>query len=484
VVGSTIFNPEELAKVTAPFTNRPITFAELIQVQEAITQLYERRGYRTSGAVIPPQTLEQGIVRVEVVEGTVEDIRVTGTRRLNPNYVRSRLAIGARQPLNQNQLVEALQLLQLNPLIQSISAELSAGSRLGANFLDVRVNEAKTFNVQVELDNNRSPAVGSLRRGARISEANLLGQGDALQVGYANTDGSNVIDFFYNYPVNPRNGGVFLEFQQSFNRIVEAPFDPLEIRANSYNLNLGFRQPTIETPTRLMALGASAYYRESQTSILGVPLQLSAGADEKGNTQIPAVRFFQEWIERGARFVFAARSEFNVGIGAFNDARNGPPPNGKFLQWRGQLQWVQQFAPDTLLVVRSDLQFSNRPVTAFDQFSIGGQNSVRGYRQDLLLADNGILASAEFRYPVLRLKPGWGIVQVVPFFDLGHVWNSSRRVNVDPNFLASVGLGLRWQQSNRFAFRLDWGIPLITVDSNKDTWQEKGLTFSLVYNLF
>lgn len=484
VVGSTVFSAAELATITAPFTNRPITFAELIQVQEAITKRYVDRGYLTSGAIIPPQTLEQGVVLVQIVEGEIEEIRVTGTRRLNPNYVRSRLAIGAKQPLNQRQLLAALQLLQLNPLIQSISAELASGTRFGANFLDVRVTEANTFTAQVELDNNRSPAVGSLRRGARISEANLLGQGDSLQVGYANTDGSNVIDFAYAYPVNARNGTVSVDFQKSFNRIITEPFEPLEIRANSYNINLSFRQPIIETPSRLVALGVSAYRRESQTSILDVPLKLSAGADEKGNTRISSVRFFQEWVERGSQFVLAARSEFNFGVGAFNAELDSPPPNGRFVQWRGQLQWVRQFAPDTLLVMRSDVQLSDRAVTAFDQFSIGGQNSVRGYRQDFLLADNGVLASAEFRYPVWRFKPGWGVIQVVPFVDLGNVWNSSAQAQPDPHFLASVGLGLRWQQSNRFSFRLDWGIPLIAVDSAKNTWQEKGLTFSLIYNLF
>ncbi len=484
VVGSTVFSAAEFAAITVPFTNRPITFAELIQVQETITKLYADRGYLTSGAIIPPQTLEQGVVVVQIVEGEIEEIRVTGTRRLSPNYVRSRLAIGARQPLNQQQLLDALRLLQLNPLIQTISAELASGTRFGANFLDVRVNEAKTLTAQIELDNNRSPAVGSLRRGARIGEANLLGQGDSLQVGYANTDGSNVIDFAYAYPVNARNGTVNVEFQKSFNRIITEPFEPLEIRANSYNINLSFRQPIIETPSRLVALGISAYRRESQTSILDVPLKLSAGADERGNTRISSVRFFQEWVERGSQFVLAARSEFNFGVGAVNASLDSPPPNGRFVQWRGQLQWVRQFAPETLLVVRSDIQLSDRAVTAFDQFSIGGQNSIRGYRQDFLLADNGVLASAEFRYPVLRLQPSWGVVQVVPFVDLGNVWNSSAQANPDPNFLASVGLGLRWQQSNRFSFRLDWGIPLIAVDSAQNTWQEKGLTFSLVYNLF
>lgn len=484
IVGSTVFSAADFATLTAPFTNRPITFTELLQVQAAITKLYTDRGYITSGAVIPPQTLETDVVKIQVVEGELEAINITGTRRLNPNYVKSRVAIATQKPLNSRRLLEALQLLQLNPLIQNLSAELSSGTRPGTNLLEIRVTEAKTFGAQIELDNNRSPAIGSFRRGIRVSEANLLGQGDGLEVGYANTTGSHAVDFGYTFPLNPRNGTLSFNFQTSFNRVIEEPFDPLDLKANSRSFGLTFRQPIIETPARLLALGVTAYRQESETSILGVPLQLSPGADNLGRTRISSLRFFQEWIERGSQFVFAARSELSFGIGAFGSTINNTSPDSRFVAWRGQLQWVRLLAPDTLLILRSDLQVADRALVPFEQFSLGGQNTVRGYRQDLLLADNGWVGSAELRLPILRLRQGQGVLQVAPFVDIGNVWNSSGQATPDPNLLASVGLGLRWQQGDLLTFRLDWGIPLVSVDSSSNTWQDKGLTFSIVYNLF
>src|SRR5919202_921389 len=188
--GNTAISDEELAKVTAPFTNHPISFAELFQVRSAVTDLYLKRGYITSGALIPPQTLEGGVVKIQVVEGGLEGINVTGTRRLNPDYVRSRLAIATTKPLNRDRLLEALQLLQLNPLIQNLSAELSAGTEPGLSLLEVRVQRRKTFNTQIALDNNRAPSIGTFRRRAQVNQANLFGQGDALNLGYSNTEGS------------------------------------------------------------------------------------------------------------------------------------------------------------------------------------------------------------------------------------------------------------------------------------------------------
>lgn len=87
VIGSTVFSPEELNSVLAPFTNRSLSFAELFQARSAITQLYIERGYITSGALIPPQTLTGDVVKIQVVEGSLEAINVNGTRRLDPDYV-------------------------------------------------------------------------------------------------------------------------------------------------------------------------------------------------------------------------------------------------------------------------------------------------------------------------------------------------------------------------------------------------------------
>ncbi|ESA34998.1 hemolysin activation secretion protein [Leptolyngbya sp. Heron Island J] len=86
--GSTVFSEEELAAVTQPFSNRPITFSELQEARSAITQMYIDAGYVTSGAFIPAnQPLSDGTVEIQIIEGYLEDIEVSGTERLKPNYL-------------------------------------------------------------------------------------------------------------------------------------------------------------------------------------------------------------------------------------------------------------------------------------------------------------------------------------------------------------------------------------------------------------
>lgn len=483
VVGSTVFSPEQLAKVLAPFTNRPISFAELFQARSAVTQLYFDNGYITSGAYIPQQALEGKVVQIQVLEGGLENIQVTGTRRLNPNYVRSRVALGTDTPLNRDRLLEALQLLQLNPLITNISAELSTGTRPGQSLLEVRVLEAQTTTIQAALDNGRSPAVGSFRRRIQANEASLLGQGDSVSLAYTNTDGSSSVDASYSYPLNPRNGTLSVAYGTTSSDVIEPPFDLIDINSESRYYELSFRQPIIQTPTTEFAIGLSANRLESETSLLNLPFPLAQGADEQGRTRISAIRFFQDWTQRDTRQVIAARSQFNLGIDAFDATTNAEQPDSRFLSWQGQAQWVRLLAPETLLLVRGDVQLSTTSLVSLEQFSLGGLQSVRGYRQDLLLSDNGAFASAEVRLPVLRI-PDWGaVLQVAPFVDLGTSWNTGRSAP-DSSTLASVGLGLVWQQSTRFTARIDYGIPLVSVSSTERTWQENGIYFSVFYNPF
>ncbi|MEH2169154.1 MAG: ShlB/FhaC/HecB family hemolysin secretion/activation protein [Nostoc sp.] len=489
VIGSTVFSAKELAQATAEFTKRPISQTELFQARSKITELYVKNGYITSGALIPPQTIQSGVVKIQVVEGKLEDIQVTGTRRLNRNYIRSRLAIATSPPLNRQRLLEALQLLQLNPLIKNVTAELSAGSQTGTSLLEVKISEAKTFSGQIVLDNGRSPSVGSFRRGLRLNEANLLGLGDGLSLGYTNTDGSNSFDASYTLPLNPRNGTVSFNYGITSSHVIEPPFDFLDIDSASRYYELTFRQPIIQTPTQEFALGLTASRRESDISSFlqreGVPAsELSPGADEEGRTRVSALRFFQEWTSRNSREVIALRSQFSLGIDVLNATVNQDAPDSRFFAWQGQAQWARLLAPETLLLLRLNTQLASRALLPIEQFGLGGQDSIRGYRQDYLLTDNGTFVSGEVQVPILRLPQINSTLQVVPFVDFGVGWNSSGRNNPDPNTLASVGLGLRWAQGDRLIVRLDWGIPLISVDSNERTLQENGLYFSLLYNPF
>ena len=484
IVGSSVFSQQELQKVTQSFVGRSLSFAELFQVRSAITKLYTDNGYLNSGAYIPEQEINSGKLTIQVLEGGLEAINVTGTKRLDPDYVRKRLEIAAGKPVHVDSLLEALQMLRLDPLIENISAELSAGISPGTSLLDIDIEEADAFTVSTTFDNARSPSVGTDRRIIGLNHNNLLGFGDRFNVQYTNTDGSDGFDFAYTLPINARNGQLSLRYGTNSNDVIEEPFNPLDIESESRYYELNFRQPIIQKPNTELSLGLAFSRLESETFLLDDPFPLSLGADEEGRTRISAIRFSQEWVNRNEKQVIAARSQFSIGLDLFDATINENAPDSSFFAWRGQGQWVRRLDEDFLFLLKGDIQLSTSSLVPLEQFRVGGFNSVRGYRQDLLLGDNGIFASAEVRIPILRIPSLDGVVQLTPFVDIGTIWNKEERIEIENDVLPSVGLGLNFSAGDRFSARLDWGIPLVDVEVEKNSLQEDGIYFSINYNFF
>ncbi|NET56794.1 MAG: ShlB/FhaC/HecB family hemolysin secretion/activation protein [Symploca sp. SIO2E6] len=499
----TVFTEEYLQEQLAEFTGDNITFTQLLQAADSITQLYLDQGYDTSGAYLPEQE-ELGNcqetecdVTIQIVEGRLEAINLIGTKRLE-NYIRDRLGADQDTTVNVDQLQNALQLLRRDPLIENLSAELSTSPRPGFSILTVNVTEASAFNGKLILDNNRNPSVGSFRRQAQFTSNNVLGFGDVARLVYANTDGSNEVQLNYIVPVNSDNSTLSATYRYASSNIIEEPFDALDIEVESHEFDLSFRQPilrqTTDKVTRDMFVGVSANRRVSDSSLLGVNFPLSLGADAQGRTRISALRFFQEYTQRSLQQVLAARSQFSLGLDAFDATNNVNAPDGEFFVWRGQFLWLSLLNqsdrgpfPGSSLLFRSDIQLTPDSLVSLEQFSYGGQSTVRGYRQDVLLTDNGAVFSLEWRIPVFQTEDARGELQVAPFVDVGVGWNNSNRSNPSPNALVGTGLGLQWQQelfdSHALNIRLDWGIPLVNLDSfGDDSWQENGVYLSLEYS--
>ncbi|WP_199249002.1 filamentous hemagglutinin N-terminal domain-containing protein [[Phormidium] sp. ETS-05] len=436
---------------------------------------------------------------------TLEDIRIitTGNSGFDyNNYVKSRLGVTPGEAVDTVQLLEALQKLQFDPRIAKISAELAAGVKPNTSFLSVVVEPTPVLSAEMALDNGRSPGVGTFRRQIQLTQRQLLGLGDIATINYSNTDGSNTWDFAWSVPINARNGTISTFYSTGNSEIIEQPFDRVDIDAESRSYGLSYRQPIIQSvkpkkPTNRpnreyirseFALGFSATRTESQTSLLGVDFPLSPGANNRGETKVSALRFFQDALWQDSRQIFAARSEFSLGLGAFDATINDSEPDSRFFAWRGQGQWVRRLQQNsnTLLVMRGDVQLAANSLLPVEQFSIGGFQSVRGYRQDALLVDNGAFASVELHYPILQFPQWRGTVQLIPFVDFGMGWNwdSGSRPNPDKNAFFSTGLGVQLQMGSDFVARLDWGIPLVDVDARDRTWQENGVYFSVKWNPF
>ncbi|MBE9001071.1 ShlB/FhaC/HecB family hemolysin secretion/activation protein [Nostoc sp. LEGE 12447] len=485
--GNTVFNNQELEKVLSDFVGQEITFTDLSKISDKITDYYVEQGYINSGAYIgvaENQSLKayNAIVTVSIVEGQIEKINIVGGQRLH-NYIRARIP----QPiLNNQRLLSTLQLLQQDPLIEKITASLKEGAKPSQAILDINVQPRQEFNINIGLDNYRSPVIGTFQRRIDISHNNLLGLGDGLSISYRNTDGSNAIALGYSVPVNSNNGTIRFLYANITNNIIEQPLNSLDIVADALAYEISFRQPLIQQASansaQELALGLTVSRLESESSLQNTPFPISAGADASGRTRIFALRFFQDWSNRSLTEALFARSTLSLGLDAMDSTINAIPPDGQFFSWVGEALWLKRLGnSNTSVAIRSRLQLADRPLPAFEQISLGGISTVRGYRQDTFISDNGFLLSTELRIPVWETTTQE--LQVIPFIDFGTSWNNSSDTFSPSGSLTSIGLALQYR-SDRFNARLDWGIPLNEINSNSNTWQENGIYFSLNYQLF
>jgi hemolysin activation/secretion protein len=474
VLGNTVFQ-QEINGLKADYAKRKeITFEDLVKLRSQITKLYLDNGYLNSGAFIPNnQDLKQGNLTIQIVEGELEKIEIVGLARLNESYIRKRIERATQAPLNKSQLERALQLLQIDPLIERVNAELGAGSSPGRNVLRLILKEARPFHAGIIIDNDQSTSIGAGQVSGFVSHDNLLGFGDRLSLEYGRTRGLNIYGVNYTMPLNARDGTLALRYGSNNSKIVESLFEDLGIRSNSETLSFSLRQPLVRTPNTEFAVGIGFDLRRSETFILDdIPFSFAEGPQD-GRSKVAVLRFVQDWVNRDKKRVLAARSQFSVGLDAFGATENpGDIADGQFIAWLGQFQWVQQVSPRVTVVSRLAGQFSSDPLLSLERFSLGGADTVRGYRQNQVVADNGLLGSIEARIPLTN-DPN--ILQITPFLDWGYGWNN-RGENPDPGFILSTGIGLRSRFSG-FDLRLDYGFPLVSSPEV----DEQRFQFSLRY---
>lgn len=488
LTGNTAFTSRELAEVTDPYKNRDLTAEDLESLRLALTAYYINRGYVTSGALIPEQTVADGILDLQIVEGKLAEINIDDLKWFQPSYFQRRINLAAGPPLNVNDLQQRLQILQNDPRVQRINAELRPGLTRGESALNVKVTEANPLKAWLEFNNYQSPVVGAEQGFVTVAHRNLLGLGDQLSLQYGRSAGVNpILNFRYAIPVTAQDTTVSFQYRRFEFAVVEDPFDQLDIVNKAEIFSIAARQPVYRTAEQEFALSLTGEYEQNKSFVGGVPTELLAGSPG-GVFRVSALRFGQEYTRRSSQQVIAALSRFSVGIGTLGATANGDPnlPDARFFSWLGEAQ-VIRLLPwwRTQLVARGVAQLSNDHLFTLEQIAVGGRYSVRGYREYTLIRDNAVMASVEARVPVYTSKAGIDTLFLVPFFDIGHGWETTVATpDTPPKTLASVGIGTIWNFWRGSHFEVYWGKQLKEFDTGRGNLQDHGVHLQLVVEAF
>jgi len=485
---SRLFDEQELNNFLAQIqaTEPTITPNSLA---ECLTQEYLNRGYITS-RVLPEEN--NGLV---FREGFINDIHVDGNESVDEGYIKSRLWLAGGPPLNLDHLEERLRLLRLDPLFSNVEATLrrldSEVGREGGIDLVVRVTEANPFIYGLGINNDSAPSIGAEQFELRFNFLNVSGIGDHLSASYSRSfaGGLSYVDLGYQVPLSPTD--TTLRFSGAFisTTVVEAPFNELNVQGDTSRYGVWLRQPLIRRPQEELALSLGFTHTAGQTFLFDrLPTPFGFGPDPDGFSRTSVISFAQDYVIREPDGAWAFTSQFNVGTGLLEATQNSAPvPDGQFFSWQGLAQRVQRIGLDHLLVASFNVQLTPDPLLPSESFTIGGPNSVRGYRQGARSGDNGLRFSLEDRITVHRDGAGRPVLILSPFLDLGSVWNHPNNPNTIPNqsFLMGSGLGLLMQNIeglNDFSFRFNYGFPILNLQDRGNNLQDSGFYFGVDYN--
>lgn len=492
--GHTVVTAQELQAMAAPYRNREVTTEDLESLRTAVTLLYVNRGYVTSGAVIPDQAVTDGIITIQIIEGRLTEIHVEGARWLWPSYYRRRIALGAGPPVNIYTLQERLQLLQQDPRIQRINAELRRGVSPGHNELNVRVSEPRPFKAWVDFNNYQPPAVGENRVLATVAHESLTRNGDRFQFTYGQSMPVNgtigvlpLINVSYVLPITPYDTTLAVAYRRFDFEIVTDPFKALNISGQTEIFSLMLQQPVYRSLAHQLVLGIQGEYLYNKNFLEGRPFDFFSGY-QNGVANVAALRFHQDWTYRTSNSLVGVHSRFSVGLNVLEATINsGPVADSQYFSWLGQFQGLHRFEryAGTQLLGRIDLQLADDRLFPLEQVPVGGRYSVRGYREITLLRDNAFLFSIEPRLPLSRwvFSAREDLIQVAPFFDYAKAW-AAKGSTEEPTSLMSVGVGLRtnFLPDHRGYFEIYWGYrlldPLYPTSSN--SLQDHGIHLQLV----
>ena len=490
--GNTVFSIKELNALAKPYLHRLVGVDELEELRRSITYYYINKGYITSGATFPPNPIEGKTLRIRIVEGKVGEMRIDGQGWLRRGYIENRLIPDKNSPLNMNVLQDRFRLLLADPLFERLNGRLLPGDDRGASILDLAVTRSQPYQLSAISDNYRPPSVGGIALGANAWIRNLTKQGDLIDFTFLTSapSGGDAYQYSGNWlvPIGDYGTRAYFSASNSNVSIIEESLVNINIKSNSLTVEGGINQLLIDNFQRRLSFGAGISIKDNETSLLGHSFSFIPGLPN-GKSQISAVRINQEYIERWEKFAWALRSTFSIGIDALGSTiqKNHLNPDSEYFAWLGQSRgvWnVPQIKSD--FVFKGAVQVSDDPLLPLERMAVGGRNTVRGYRENQLVRDNGYAASTELHIHLVGDSQTKYRFDLVPFFDFGAAWNNhdSTPIQQTMRHIYSAGIGFQFRMY-RFNSEFFWAHRLESQSPQQHgDLQDQGIHFQARIDAF
>ena len=464
ISGNSLLSQAEIDAAVAPFAGRQRDFGDVQQALDALEAAYHARGYQLVKVQLPEQELNGGVVRLRVLQTSLQRVAISGNRHFSDANIRRSLPglIEGSSP-NLEAVSSSLRLANESPAKQVQLKLQSADDSDEALEASLAVTEQSPWRVSLNLDNSGTGPTGKTHIGTVLQHANLWGRDHVASIQYTTTaeEPSKVAVWGagYHIPLYGIGDSVDLYASRSnidsgsvtaglFNLAVSGKGSVAGLRFNHILARRGELDGRIIGGYEVKAFKNSVLFAGENfgNDVTVRPLSLGYTASlpiEAGslNSSITLVRN----LPGGSR----------GGDADFERARTGADPSYALLRFAGA--WVRALPGDWQARLLANGQLTGDALVPGEQFGAGGGASVRGLEERALSTDSGVLLNAELYSPALCASARWQC-RALAFVDGAH----GRRHHALAGELhsasvASAGVGIRLAMGQSFSLQADYG---------------------------
>ncbi len=454
-----------------PYLGVGRTIVDVEAARRAVEAQYHKHGFGTVVVIIPEQAVDQGVVRLETLDGRVERLHVTGARYFSFGRLKSRLSAVAVDrtpniPEFQRQLAEVARASS----DRRVTPVLRPGRGPGTVEVELKVEDKLPLHGSLEINDDYTNDTTRTRIQADVRYVNLWQREHSLGVAYQFS------------PEDPTEvqvlTGTYL-FRVDDSDLLYAIYG---VASDSEVTTLGGQNSALGVVGKGAVVGVRAI--RPLPADIGSARNLTFGLDYKDfndrvaplgsagfETPISYARLVTGLDSRlelaSARFDYRLNAQFGFrGLGnsprEFENKRFKAKPN--FLYLTAELNYLQQFEYGALSW-RLAGQLSSGALVSNEQFSLGGERSVRGYLATQVLADSAVQSQLEWTSQSFATVLKWDWLrraQAVLFLDAGYGTIDSPLPGQErSSSLAGAGIGLRLLGLHGLYSAVDWAFPLI-----------------------
>lgn len=463
IEGATVYTKKELEAVYQEDLGKKVLLARIFEIAERIQDKYREDGYLLTRVIVPPQTVEDGVFRTQVIEGFVDEVQVEGEVGPVRERIKAYLAkVTEIRPARKQDLERYLLLVNDLPGVRAFGVLRPGVGELGASQLVVEV-QRKPFDGYVLANNRGSEFTGPERAVLTVRENAGTQFGEQVEALFLSTLASDE-QFFGQLAYTQALGaeGLRLRLAASY-----SPTEPgftleqlqLDVETEVLSTEVSVSYPLVRSRAKNLFLNFGFQTIDSEVEISGERLNrdrlrvLFAGASFDFEDPLGGRSLVSLGIRQGLEALGASEE------GEENLSREGGIPD--FTSLNAQTSRYQPLGDRFGVYLAARGQFSFNTLLSVEEFRVGGEQFGRGYDPSEILGDHGLGLTAEAQYNQPTPFEILPTVQWYAFYDYGVVWNRDLRDAGDSrDSLASTGVGVRTQILKHWFVDLEMANPL------------------------